>query len=214
MDYTSLVTAIQQYTQNDEATFVAQIPTFVKMAEKRIFDDTQLLVARRNVTTTTTISQHYLQAPTDFLAPYSLAIISSGTHYPLVFTDETFIREVYPSQSTTGRPEHYALFDHNTIILGPTPDSSSYSVELHYFYYPESITTVGGGQTWLGDNAEHVLLYGALMEAYRFMKGEADILESHNAHYQAALGGLKLLSAGRDRGDAYRYGQFSVKPQA
>lgn len=212
MNYTELVDAIQDYTQNDEAVFVSQIPTMVKMAEKRIFDQTQLLVARKNVTSTTTISVPYIQAPTDFLAPYSMALIVSGTHYPLVITDETFMREVYPTAATTGQPVHYALFDNNTFLLGPTPDSSSYSVELHYFFYPTSI--VDASTSWLGTNAEHALLYGCLVEAYRFMKGEADVMQSVEATYQTALNGLKMLSAARDRGDAYRYGQFKVEVQA
>lgn len=212
MTYAELVTQIQAYTQNDEATFVSQIPFFVKKAEQRIFDQTQLLVARRNATTTTTINVAYVQAPTDFLAPYSMAIISAGQYIPLLFTDETFMREVYPVLATVGIPQHYALFDQNTFIVGPTPDSSAYTVELHYFYYPESIVTAS--TTWLGTNAENALLYGSLLEAYRFMKGEADIMASTQAHYDASMDGLKLLSAGRDRGDAYRYGQFKVEPQA
>lgn len=212
MNYSDLVTAIERHTQNDETNFVAEIPNFVKMAEKRIYSELQLLVTRKNVTTSTVSGQQYVQAPTDFLAPYSLALISSGTHYPLIIVDETLIREAFPAAATTAQPTHYALFDHNTIILGPTPDSSSYSLELHYFYYPESIVTAT--TTWLGDNADQCLLYGALHEAYRFMKAEEDVFTRVEAAYNKALDALRLLSAGRDRGDAYRYGQYKVPVQA
>lgn len=212
MNYSELVTAIQRHTQNDETSFVAEIPNFVKMAEKRIFNELQLLVARKNVTTSTVAGTPYVQAPTDFLAPYSMALISGGSHAPLLVVDETLIREAFPTAASTGTPTHYAMFDHNTFLLGPTPDSSSYSLELHYFYYPTSI--VSASTSWLGDNADHVLLNGALSEAYRFMKAEEDVYARVNEAYSSGLNGLKLLSAGRDRGDAYRYGQFKVPVQA
>lgn len=212
MNYSELVTAITRHTQNDETTFVAEIPNFVKMAEKRIFNELQLLVARKNVTSATTAGTPYVQAPTDFLAPYSLSIITGGAHSPLLIVDETLIREAFPSASSSGQPTHYSLFDHNTILLGPTPDSSAYTLELHYFYYPPSI--VSSSTSWLGDQADHVLLYGALHEAYRFMKSEEDVIARVAETYNSGLNGLKLLSAGRDRGDAYRYGQFRVPVQA
>ena len=212
MNYSELVTAIQRHTQNDESSFVAEIPNFVKMAEKRIYNELQLLVARKNVTTPTVSGTAYVQTPSDFLAPYSLALISAGSHTPLLVVDETLIREAFPTAASTGTPSHYALFDHNTILLGPTPDTSSYTLELHYFYYPPSIVTASS--SWLGDQADHVLLYGALSEAYRYMKAEEDVLARVNEAYSAGLNGLKVLSAGRDRGDAYRYGQFKVPVQA
>lgn len=212
MNYTELSTSVQRYTQNDEATFLAELPNFIGLAEKRIFDETQLLVARKNATSPTVAGQYYVKTPTDFLAPYSLALISSGTHTPLVITDETFMREVYPTATTTGTPVHYALFDSDTIILGPTPSSSTFTLELHYFYYPASIVT--STTSWLGDSAPNALLYGTLMEAYRFMKAEQDVMQATQAQYDAAMNGLRMLSAARDRGDAYRYGQFKTPVQA
>lgn len=212
MDYTELTTSIGRYTQNDESEFTSEIPYFVKLAEKRIFDQAQLLVARKNATSPTVISQQYLQTPTDFLAPYSMAVIVSGVHYPMIFVDETFIREVYPDVTDEGQPAYYSMFDADTFIMGPTPDSSSYSIELHYFYYPESIVTAD--TTWLGDNAPNALLYGTLLEAYRFMKEEQDVIAEAQKHYDNAMNGLKLLSAARDRGDAYRWGQFRLPVQA
>lgn len=212
MNYTELTTSVQRYTQNYETNFESELPYLVKLAEKRIFDEAQLLVARKNATAATVSGTYYVQAPSDFLAPYSLSLIASGTHTPLIITDETFIREVYPTAATTGTPVHYAMFDHNTLILGPTPDSSSYTLELHYFYHPETIVTAS--TTWLGTNAPNALLYGTLMEAYRFMKEEADVMQAASAHFQTAMAALKLLSAARDRGDAYRYGQFKVPVQA
>lgn len=211
MNYSDLSTAIQRYTQNDEATFVAEIPNFIKKAEKRIYDDTQLLVARKNSTSTTTASQQYVQTPDDFLAPYSMAVTVAGSYTTLIFVDETFIREVYPAPTTTGLPQHYSMFDHDTMLLGPTPDQT-YTVELHYFYYPTSI--VDSSTSWLGTNAEGALLYGSLLEAYRFMKGDADVMASYQMTYDKATDALKLLSAGRDRGDAYRFGQFATKVMA
>jgi len=212
MNYSELVTAIQRHTQNDETTFVAEIPNLIKMVEKRIFNELQLLVARKNVTTATAIGSAYVQAPSDFLAPYSLSLIAGGVHSPLLVVDETLIREAFPDASVTAPPTHYSLFDHNTILLGPTPDSSNYLLELHYFYYPPSIVTAG--TSWLGDNADHVLLNGALVESYRFMKSEEDVLARVQQAYDSGLNGLRVLSAGRDRGDAYRYGQFRVPVQA
>lgn len=211
MNYSELTTAVIRHTQNDESTFVLEIPNFVEMAEKRIFNELQLLVARKNVTTPTVAGSPYVQTPSDFLAPYSLSLISGGSHNPLLVVDETLIREAFPAAASTGTPTHYSLFDHNTILLGPTPDLSSYTLELHYFYYPPSIVTVGS--SWLGDNAPHVLLYGTLHEAYRFMKAEEDVFARVAESYAAGLNGLKVLSAGRDRGDAYRYGQFRVPVQ-
>lgn len=212
MNYSELVTAITRHTQNDEITFVSEIPNFVKMAEKRIYNELQLLVARKNVTTPTVSGSPYVQTPSDFLAPYSLALISAGTHTPLLVVDETLIREAFPTAASTGTPTHYSLFDHNTILLGPTPDSSAYTLELHYFYYPPSIVTAG--TSWLGDQADHVLLYAALHEAYRFMKAEEDVMSRVSETLMSGMNGLRILSAGRDRGDAYRYGQFRTPVQA
>ena len=212
MNYSELVTAITRHTQNDETTFVAEIPNFVRMAEKRIYNELQLLVARKNVTTATVSGSPYVQTPPDFLAPYSLSLISGGSHSPLLVVDETLIREAFPSAASSGTPTHYSLFDHNTVLLGPTPDSSAYTLELHYFYYPPSIVTTS--TSWLGDQADHVLLYACLHEAYRFMKAEEDVIARVAETLASGMNGLRILSAGRDRGDAYRYGQFRTPVQA
>lgn len=207
MTYAELTTLLQQYLENSETSFVANIPTFVKMAEKRIYDESQLLVSRKNATSTITTNSQYLQVPTDFLAPFSLAVVVGGAYSYLTFVDESMIREAYPSASTTGVPRLYAMFDHNTFMVGPASDSN-YTVELHYFNYPESIVT--SSTSWLGDNAENALLYGSMLEGYRYMKGDPAITKDYEDHYAKALGSLKLYSAGRQRGDAYRFGQFRV----
>mgnify|MGYP000259072886 CR=1 FL=1 len=169
MNYTALSNAIQAYTENTEADFVANIPVFVQQAEERIFNSVQFPSLRSNVTGVMTPSNKYLQCPTDFLAVYSLAVINaSGEYEYLLNKDVNFIRESYPDTDAAfyAKPEYYAVFDDNTFILGPTPDAS-YATELHCFYYPESIVTAG--TTWLGTNFDSALLYGALLEAALFM---------------------------------------------
>ena len=174
MNYTSLVAEIKSYVENDFTT--ADINTFITQAEERIYNSVQIAYLRKNVTGSLTSGNKYLTLPTDWLDTFSLAVIdSSGAYSFLLNKDVNFIREAFPDPTTTSQPQYYALFDDTTLILGPTPNSS-YSMELHYYYYPESITTVSGGTTWIGDNFSSVLLYGSLLEAYIFMKGEADIL--------------------------------------
>ena len=223
MNYTQLSAAIQEYTQNYETDFVANIPVFVEQAELRIYNTVQFPSLRKNVTGFTTLGNKYLSCPSDFLAVYSIAVISGDEYTYLLNKDVNFIREAYPSTATEyrGLPKYYALFgpattntnpavitDELTFLLGPTPDAS-YDVELHYYYYPESIVTAG--TSWLGDNFDTVLLYGALMEAYTFMKGENDILANYTARYQEALLQAKRLGDGMERGDAYRDGQYRQK---
>ena len=221
MNYTQLTAAIEAYTENTEANFVAEIPVFVQQAEQRIYNSVQFPSLRKNVTGTTTADNKYLSCPTDFLAVYSMAIVdgtlASGTYEYLLNKDVNFIRQAYPQADDTGLPRYYALFGPQStdtkelsFILGPTPDAE-YPVELHYYYYPESITTVSGGQTWLGDNFDSVLLYGSLVEAYTYMKGEADMMGLYNAKYQEALALAKRLGDGMERQDAYRSGQFRQK---
>ncbi len=218
MNYTQLSDAIQAYTENTEADFVAEIPVFVKQAEQRIYNTVQFPSLRKNVTGVTTASNKYLQCPLDFLAVYSMAVVDgtleSGTYEYLLNKDVNFIRQAYPQANATGIPKYYALFgprsdneDELTFILGPTPDTT-YNVELHYYYYPESITVAANGQTWLGDNFDSVLLYGSLVEAYTFMKGEQDMMALYNGKYQEALAMAKRLGDGMERQDAYRSGQY------
>jgi hypothetical protein len=221
MTYTELVAAIQSYTQNYETDFVANIPTFVKQTETRIYNTVQIPALRKNVTGLTTNGNKYLSCPSDFLSVFSIAVIDgSGNYEYLLNKDVNFMRAAYPSASTTGLPKYYALFgptvvtstitDELSFILAPTPDAI-YNVELHYYYYPESITVAVDGRTWLGDNYDPVLLYGSLVEAYVFMKGEEDMMAYYDKKYQEALGQLNRLGTGLERGDAYRDGQAKIK---
>jgi hypothetical protein len=300
MTYTELVAAIESYTQNYESDFVANIPTFVTQAETRIYNTVQIPALRKNVTGFTTNGNKYLSCPSDFLSVFSVAVINGGNYEYLLNKDVNFLRAAYPSASTTGLPKYYALFgptvvsntitDELSFILAPTPDAA-YDVELHYYYYPESIvqspiasiggivggtgytngtyynvaltggsgngataeifviggvvtsvaitnggsyyaagdsltasiaggsgfsvtvTTVGNanGRTWLGDNYAPVLLYGSLIEAYVFMKGEEDMMAYYDKKYQDALMQLNRLGTGLERGDAYRDGQAKIK---
>lgn len=221
MTYTELVAAIEAYTENYEQLFVDNIPVFVKQAEQRIYNTAQIPALRKNVTGLTANGNKYLACPTDYLSTYSMAVIDADGNYEyLLNKDVNFIRAAYPSPSDTGLPQYYAIFgpavnsgvisDELSFILGPTPDAQ-YSVELHYYYYPESITVAADGRTWLGDNYDPVLLYGSLLEAYTFMKGEQDVMAFYSQKYADALQQLIRLGDGLERGDAYRDGQAKVK---
>lgn len=213
MTYTELVAAIASYTENTFAT--TDMNTFITQAEQRIFNTVQFPSLRRNVTGATTANNPYLTCPDDFLSAYSIAVYLTGGAYTFLLNkDVNFIREAYPMPLSVGTPKFYALFgpDFTTptelsFILGPTPDVV-YNVELHYFFYPESITTVSGGQTWLGDNFDTVLLYGSLVEAYTYMKGEADMMALYDGKYKEALVLAKRLGDGLERQDSFRSGQY------
>jgi len=220
MNYAELSTAIQAYTENTETNFVAEIPVFVKQAEQRIYNSVQFPSIRKNVTGVMTSGNKYMACPTDFLASYSMALITNvtganlntGTYEYLLNKDVNFIRQAYPTPNDTGSPKYYALFGPQStnaaelsFIVGPTPDSN-YDVELHYYYYPESIVTAS--TTWLGDNFDTVLLYGSLVEAYTYMKGEADMMALYDTKYKEALVLAKRLGDGMERQDAYRSGQY------
>jgi hypothetical protein len=218
MNYTALSAAIQAYTENTEADFVANIPVFVTQAEQRIYNSVQFPSIRKNMTGVVSTTSTYLSAPDDFLAVYSLAVVdATGNYEYLLNKDVNFIRQAYPKATDTGLPKYYALFgpavsgstitDELTFIVGPKPDAN-YTVELHYYYYPESITVAADGRTWLGDNFDSVLLYGSLVEAYTYMKGEQDMMALYNGKYQEALALAKRLGDGMERQDAYRSGQF------
>jgi hypothetical protein len=219
MTYTELVDEIQNYTQNTESTFVATIPTFVTQAEERIYNTVQIPSLRKNVTGVTASGNKYLSCPSDFLSSFSLAVIDADDNYEyLLNKDVNFMRASYPKASTTGLPQYYALFgptvtgstitNELSFILAPTPDAN-YDVELHYYYYPVSISVAG--TSWLGDNYSPVLLYGSLVEAYTYMKGEQDMMAYYEKKYQDALGQLNRLGTGLERGDAYRDGQARIK---
>ena len=223
MNYTQLTDAICDYTQNFDQDFINNIPVFVQQAEERIFNTVQFPSLRKNQFSLITANNKYVSLPNDFLAVFSLALVTgvigsnldTGTYEYLLNKDANFIRQAYPTPNSTGEPKYYALFGPTilnsaittelSLILGPTPDAGYY-VELHYFYYPESIVTAG--TTWLGDNYDPVLLYGSLVEAITFMKGEADMVTLYNGKYTEALAQAKRLGDGLERQDAYRSGQY------
>ncbi len=201
MNYAALVTAIENYCENYETTFVSQIPTFVKAAEQRVYDTVRIPDLRRAQTAELTPNNAFLTSPTDFLAPQSLSItLADGSIEYLMNKDVEYLRSAYPG-NTAGQPKLYALWDDATFQLAPPPDDN-YTVELQYFYYPESIVTADN--TWLGDNFEFVLLYGSLIEAYTFMKGEADVAAAYLAQYQASLALLVEYAERYTRQDTYR----------
>jgi hypothetical protein len=216
MNYTELSNAIQAYTENTEADFVTNIPVFVEQAEQRIYNSVQFPSIRKNVMGVTSTNNKYLECPSDFLAVYSMAVIdASGEYEYLLNKDVNFIRQAYPQPTDTAIPRYYALFGPQSanlaelsFILGPTPNAI-YNVELHYYYYPESIVTAS--TTWLGDNFDSVLLYGSLVEAYTYMKGEQDMMQLYNQKFMEALALAKRLGDGMERQDAYRSGQFRQK---
>jgi hypothetical protein len=211
MNYTELVTAVSDYTENTFET--SEMNTFIEQAEQRIYNTVQFPSLRKNVTGTITANNKYLSCPLDYLSTFSLAVIdATGAYEYLLNKDVNFIRQAYPQPTDTAIPKYYALFGPNSavanelsFILGPTPDAT-YTVELHYFYYPESIVTAS--TTWLGDNFDTVLLYGTLVEAYTFMKGETDMMQLYDGKYKEALALAKRLGDGLERQDAYRSGQF------
>ena len=202
--FTTLKTAIQDYTENAEATFVTQLPRFILNAEERILKECQLDVFRRNQTGTMTASNKFLTKPSDFLAPFSLSVVNSSANEFLLYKQITFLQDYTPNPATTGVPKYYGAWDEATFLLAPTP-SSGFTAELHYFYRPTSITTSGDGTSWLGTNAELALLYASLVEANTFMKGEADIMKQYTDRYVEAIQFLKNLGEGRQTRDEYRY---------
>jgi len=219
MNYTELVARIKSYVENDFVT--DDINTFIRQAEQRIYNSVQFPSLRKNVTGQMSINNQYLSSPSDFLAVYSFAVIdATGNYYYLLNKDVNFIRAMYPNPTENGRPEYYSLFgptttndtpptitNELTFFVGPTPNQN-YSVELHYYYYPTSI--VVSGTSWLGDNFDSALLYGSLLEAYTYMKGEADVIAQYQKRYDEAINLAKRLGDGMERGDAYRDGQIKL----
>jgi hypothetical protein len=210
MNYTQLTASIKAYAENDfpqavgagGLTSAEQVARFVQQAEQRIYNSIQFPALRKNVTGNATLNNKYLATPVDWLATFSLARINAdGSYEYLLNKDVNFIREAFPFPATSGAPTHYAIFDENTFILGPTPDAS-YSMELHYFYYPTSITTAG--TSWLGDNLDSLLLYGSLLEAASFMKSDPDTVKNYMERYNEAFVMAKQLGDGKDRQDMYR----------
>jgi hypothetical protein len=217
MNYSELVAAVEAYTQNYESVFVANIPVFTKQAEKRIYNSVQFPALKKNVSGTTTANNKYLACPNDFLASFSLAVIApvTGEYTYLLNKDVNFMRQAYPSPTDTGSPRYYSIFgpqstnaDELTFILAPTPDAT-YTMELHYYFYPESIVTAG--TSWLGDNFDPVLLYATLVEAYTFMKGEQDLIQLYDGKFKEAMQMAIKLGDGLERRDSYRNGQFRIE---
>jgi len=208
MNYTQLSTAIKDYAESFEQVFVDNIPNFVQLAEERIYNSVQLPAIRRNVTGNLTAGDKYLSLPTDYLATFSLAVTdNNGEQQFLLDKDVNFIRQSYPSANDTGIPRYFGQFAPYTFIIGPTPDQN-YVVELHQYYYPESIVTAG--TSWVGDNFETALLYGALREAVLFQKGEQDMVAYYEKMYQESMALLKDLGDGKERRSAYRDGQLKL----
>jgi len=211
LNYSQLVVQIQDYTEN---TFtVTDMNNFIRQAEQRIYNTVQLPALRKNVTGTLSTGNKYLAMPADWLATFSLAVINTSNEYLyLLNKDVNFIRQSFPDTDSDfyGQPQYYAVFDNTTFIVGPTPDAA-YAAELHYFYYPESIVTAG--TSWLGNNFDSVLLYGSLLEAYTYMKGEKDVLDNYRSRYDEAMLLLKQLGDGKDRQYAYRSGQVRYPVQ-
>lgn len=206
--YAQLKQAIQDYTENDESTFVANVPLFIRQAEERILKSVQLSLFRKNVTASTLSSSKYLACPADFLAPFSLSLAgSNGDKFFIDFKDVSFLQSYTPDGTTTGSPRYYAVFDINNFLLAPTPEED-YTAELHYFYRPASLTVgADSGTTWLSENAELTLLYGSLVEAYLFMKGEQDIMAYYDKRFTESLSGLKMLGEAKETTDEYRTGK-------
>ena len=206
--YDQLKTAIQDYTENDESSFVTNLPLFIRIAEERILKNVQLSMFRKNATASTTASNKYLACPSDFLAPFSLSLAGTdGDKFFIDFKDPSFLQTYTPDSTTTGSPRYYAVFDVDNFILAPTPNTT-FTAELHYFYRPASLTAgSGSGTTWLSENAEMAMLYGALIEAYIYMKGEQDVMAMYNKRFQESLIGIKMLGEAKETTDEYRRGK-------
>ena len=206
MTYGELKQAIQDYTENDETTFVNNLPLFIRLAEERILKSVQLNLFQKNQAGTMTTGNQYLAAPSDFLAPFSLSIDVSGDAEFLLFKDLDFVQTYTPDPTTTGQPRYYAQFDVDNFILAPTPDAN-YTVDIHYLYRPTSITAgADSGTSWLSTNAEISLLYASLIEAYTFMKGDPNLMQMYNQRYMEGISRLKNLGEAQETIDEYRYG--------
>ena len=206
--YDQLKTAIEDYTENDESSFVTNLPLIIRIAEERILKNVQLSLFRKNATASTTASNKFLACPSDFLAPFSLSLAGTdGDKFFIDFKDPSFIQTYTPDATTTGSPRYYAVFDIDNFILAPTPNTT-FTAELHYFYRPASLTAgSGSGTTWLSENAEMAMLYGALIEAYIYMKGEQDVMAMYNKRFEESLIGVKMLGEAKETTDEYRRGK-------
>ena len=211
--YAQLKTAIQDYAENDESSFVTNLPVFIRQAEERILKNVQLSLFRKNVSGTMTQDNQYLACPSDFLAPFSLSFTDADSNKVfLEFKDTDFVQSFNPNPVTTGNPRYYAVFDVDNFIIGPTPNAAR-AVELHYFYRPASLTAgADSGTTWLSENAQMAMLYGSLVEAYIYMKGEQDIMAQYEKRFAEAMTGMKMLGENKEVTDDYRTGML-VRPK-
>ena len=204
--YAQLKTAIQDYTENDETSFVNNLPLFIRMAEERILKEVQLNLFQKNQSGVMTTVNEYLAAPTDFLAPFSLSIDVSGAKEFLLFKDLDFIQTYNPNSTTTGQPQYYAQFDVDNFIIAPTPDAN-YTVDIHYLYRPASLTVgTDSGTSWLSENAELTLLYASLIESYLYMKGDQNLMQLYNQRFMESMSRLKNLGEAQEPIDEYRRG--------
>ena len=212
--YGELKQALQDYTENNETSFVTNLPIFIRTAEERILKNVQLSLFRKNALATVTASNKYLACPSDFLAPFSLSLAGTdGDKFFIEFKDVSFLQEYTPDATTTGEPRYYAQFDVDNFMLAPSPDVA-YTAELHYFYRPQSLTALSdSGTTWLSINAEMALLYASLIEAYIYMKGEQDVMAMYNQRFQEALMGIKMLGEAKETTDEYRTGKVIRQKQ-
>lgn len=211
MTYAQLRQAVQDYTENDEASFVNNIPLFIRLAEERILKSVRLNLFQENQFGNTTASNKFLAAPSDFLAPFSLSLTNGSNIQFLEFKNLDFVQTYNPDASVTGTPKYYAQFDYENFILAPTPDAD-YTVDIHYLYRPTSLTAgADAGTTWLSENAEITLLYGSLIEAYTYMKGEPDLLNVYNTRFAESLARMKNLGEAQEPIDEYRYGKLQIQ---
>ena len=206
--FATLKTAIQDYTENTDTTFVSNLNNFIKGSEERILKSVQLSPFRKNASGSMTSGNKYLAVPTDYLASFSLSFTNSSSEQVfLELKDADYVQSYNPNPATTGNPKYYAVYDVDNFIIGPTPNSG-YAVELHYYYRPASITAgADSGTTWLSENTPYALLYGSLVEAYIFMKGENDLIATYEKRFTQALTEAKLLGEAKETTDEYRVGK-------
>lgn len=204
MTYTELKALVQQYLENEETSFVANIDDFTRLAEEEIYRQVQLHDLKTLATTTTNTGDRYLATPSDFLAAYSMAVKDGDEYTVLLSKDVSFMREAFPDTTATGKPRFYSLLDDKNFILGPTPDDE-YEIEMNYFFEQESLVDIGDGkETWLSKNAKNAILFGVLYHGYIYMKGDQDVIKMYQDKYIQALADLKIIAEGRNRKDSYR----------
>jgi hypothetical protein len=207
MTYGELKTAVQDFVQSTETSFVNNLPLFIRLAEERIMKNVRLNLFQKNASGSTTAGNKYVASPTDFLAPISLSLTIGGKQTFLLLKNADFVQE-YIRDSVSGEPVYFGQYDVDNLILAPIPDSA-YALEMHYLYRPNSLT-VGGdsGTTWLSENAEVALLYGTLVEAYTYLKGDQDLMVLYSQRFAEALQRLKNLGEGLETTDEYRTGKL------